>query len=151
MREMANGQRPWPLFLHGGAGRGKTCAALCMLDRSGGAYYSAGEMCDVVMQAIKGTLRGRQHGGKIAPDALWAEWARMNLFVLDELGSREKVGDFIYDTTKRLVDIRSGKPLIVISNLDLPTLAVLYDDRLTSRLAAGTVVHLLGEDRRMQR
>ncbi len=84
-------------------------------------------------------------------DATWKEWTEARLTVLDELGSREKVGDFVYNTTKQLIDVRAGKPLIVISNLDLNALGVLYDDRITSRLAAGTVVRVEGEDRRVNR
>ena len=137
------------MFVYGSTGVGKTCAALCLVDWSGGSYYTCNELLSVVSQAQKGTLRGKQYGAKLSEEALWEEWARMPLFILDELGSREKVGDFVYNTTKQLIDIRAGRPLIVISNLDLPTLAKLYDDRLTSRLAAGTVVEVLGADRRL--
>lgn len=165
IKALVNGKAPWPLFLHGPAGVGKTCAALCVLDRAysigayrveiegkefytvdqpSGIYRTAQEICDVLFS---------EHGKvrRTKTDATWKEWTEARLAVLDELGSREKVGDFVYNTTKALLDVRAGKPLIVISNLDLAALAVLYDDRITSRLASGTVVKVDGEDRRIKR
>jgi hypothetical protein len=38
---------------------------------------------------------------------------------------------------------------VVLSNLELDTLAKVYDDRIASRLGAGTVAYLGGEDRRL--
>lgn len=165
IKQLVNGILPWPLFMHGPPGVGKTCAALCLLDRCyslgivtfekdgkwfgaqdqpGGIYKTSQEVCDALFGEF-----GRK--GKPVTERTWKEWTASRLTVLDEIGAREKVGDFVYNTTKQLIDVRAGKPLIVISNLDLKALSVLYDDRLTSRLGSGTVVKLEGEDRRLQR
>ena len=68
--------------------------------------------------------------------------------VLDEIGSGEKPH---YDAVKRILDEREGKPLVAISNLDLASVATVYDARVASRMAAGTLMELLGADRRMER
>jgi DNA replication protein DnaC len=152
MHAVVNGRKKWPLFIVGPSGVGKTCAALCMLDRTWGAYYTANELVDTVASAQRGQLRGKQYGSKITQEMLWTEWSdvqRVALFVLDELGTRERVGDLVYNTTKQLIDCRASKPLIVISNLDLPRIVELYDDRVASRLVAGTVVLVQGQDRRL--
>ena len=165
IRRLVNGWLPWPFFMHGPAGVGKTSAALCVIDRTysrglytvekdgkhygmrdepSGIYRTAQEICDVLFS---------EHGKKsrTKTEQTWREWEESRLAVLDELGSREKVGDFVYNTTKQLIDLRAGKPLIVISNLNLNQLALLFDDRVTSRLGSGTVVYVDGEDRRLKR
>src|SRR5436309_2297801 len=40
IRELVSGEAPWPLFLHGDVGAGKSCAALCVLDHAGGDYLT---------------------------------------------------------------------------------------------------------------
>jgi len=39
MNGLVAGKLPWPLFLHGAAGRGKTCAGLLMIDTVPGSSY----------------------------------------------------------------------------------------------------------------
>lgn len=80
---------------------------------------------------------------------LWTELAESNLVVLDEIGGRERVSDHHYETVKRILDDREGRPLICLSNLDAARLAAIYDDRIVSRLMAGTTVILSGRDRRL--
>jgi DNA replication protein DnaC len=146
----AEGRAEWPLFITGPAGTGKTCAALVLLDHAGGLYFTAAGLCEELIRAQQGRLFGRQSGHPIWPEQLWAELGRTALVVLDEIGSREKVSDFAYETVKRVLDVREGLPLVAISNLDLATVAQVYDDRVVSRLAAGTVLRLQGQDRRLR-
>src|SRR5262249_12878111 len=82
---------------------------------------------------------------------LWERIANAPLIVLDEIGSKERVSDHHYETVKGVLDKRHGRPLICISNLNLDEIKNVYDDRIASRLAAGTVFELLGEDRRLFR
>ena len=74
------------------------------------------------------------------------------LLVIDELGLRDRVSDFHLETVETAIDIRtrSSRPLLVCSNLDLSVIGKMYDDRVFSRLAAGTVVELVGKDRRIE-
>lgn len=84
------------------------------------------------------------------PEKLWAKLARAHLVVVDELGSRDRVSDHHYECVKRIIDERQGQPLALASNHDIEALARLYDDRIASRIAAGTVLGLDGDDRRLK-
>lgn len=88
-------------------------------------------------------------GGKVWPEAIWERIATAPLVVLDEIGCREKVTDAHYEIVKRAIDLRWGKPLVAISNIDLAELSPIYDDRIVSRLGAGTIFELNAADRRL--
>ncbi len=141
-RELVSGQSPWPLYLHSPVGSGKTRAALCLCDFADtAAYWSVDSLCDFVM--------------KDPPDDVRAEWGRLKhrsaLAVLDEIGQRDKVGDLHATTLQGFLDRREQHAEsvgIYISNIDPADLGGLYDDRIVSRLLAGTVHHLQGDDRR---
>lgn len=156
IRQLVQGEERWPLFLFGAVGTGKTCAALALLDhadcyeggRSGkGKYLTATELAELVIEAQQGRLYDGDYPAGV--QTVWRGLSTAPLVVLDELGARERVSDHAYGVVKRLIDLREGLPLVAISNLDLGTLAQRYDDRIASRLAAGTVCRLEGEDRRL--
>lgn len=144
IRECVAGAQPWPLLLWGTPGTGKTCAGLVLLDYAGGMYFPAQTLANEIAAAYRNELR-------FSAKAIWGEVAKTSLVVLDEIGARSKVTDHQYDCLKRVLDDREGKPLVCISNLDLESIAQVYDDRIASRLAAGTVGHVVGEDRRLKR
>lgn len=148
---LTRGEAPWPLFLHGPPGVGKTCIGLLLLDFAGGFYHTASTLAEDVILAGKGQLyyEGSHHA--VSQKALWKAFRETALVVLDEVGSRSKVADWHYECTKRLLDEREVRPLVVISNLDLDQIAQVYDDRVASRLAAGTVLACQGEDLRLKR
>jgi len=152
IRALVGGQIPWPLFLQGPAGCGKTCACLCLLDHAGGEYWTTVSWCEQLNDAAFGRLIARGEGGSVTvwPTQLWAKVQRAPLVVLDELGTRDIVTAAHYDAVKRVIDEREGMPLVVISNLDLERVGKLYDDRIVSRLGAGTIVELRGRDRRIE-
>ena len=152
IRSAVSGESAWPLVLTGTAGTGKTCAALCLLDYAGGRYWTAASLCDVLIRAQAGRLLWNNggYGGTHWPEDVWGWVGKAPLVVLDEIGARSP-SDFAYETIKRVLDEREGKPLVVISNLTLEALAKLYDDRVSSRLAAGTVIEVAGPDRRVKR
>jgi DNA replication protein DnaC len=147
MGSLVSGKLAWPLFLHGPAGTGKTCAALCLLDCAGGLYFTEATLCDDLDRARNGRLEWHHEGrgGTKWPEHFWADVARAPLVVLDEIALRNQVSDARYEATKRLIDERFGKPLVIISNCPLGGLAKLYDDRIVSRLGAGTMVNLKDE------
>lgn len=149
-QELSRGEKPWPLTLSGAPGLGKTCAGLLLLDYAGGLYFTACTLADTVLQAAKGQLLTPRERRVIGETMLWHEIGQAALVVLDDLGARERVGDWQYQQVKRLLDDREGMPLVILTNLDLETLDKLYDERITSRLAGGTYLRLEGVDRRLE-
>lgn len=142
-RELASGQIEWPLFIHGDVGSGKTRAALCLCDFADtAAYWSIDRLASIEI------------GDDIdAKCQMWRDVERKDLVVLDELGQREKIGDLHSSTLQRFLDERENQNhamAIYISNVPAKGLGGIYDDRIVSRLLAGTVFHLDGDDRRVK-
>ena len=75
----------------------------------------------------------------------------MPFVILDEIGGRDRVSDHHYEAVKTLLDVRQGKPLMVLSNLGLSEIEKVYDDRIASRLATGTIVRVDAKDRRLHK
>jgi DNA replication protein DnaC len=135
-------------LLIGDTGSGKTCAALCLLDHAGyGAYAEVGQLCEDLIAALDG--RFLHYSILFYPTHVWNVWISANVTVLDEVGAREKVSDHHYNVVKKALDLREGKPSVVISNLTLEAISQVYDDRVASRMSCGTVVALTG-DRRLE-
>lgn len=137
LRDLCKGRRPWPLLLHGGAGRGKTCAALLLADRVNNSFYWT-------VDFLMGFAFDLQA-------SIWHYSARADLVIVDELGTRVAEHDREYCAVKHIADLREHKPTIWISNLLPRELQTIYDDRILSRIGSGTVIELTGEDRRRAR
>lgn len=146
IRRCVVGASPWPLVFWGRPGSGKTCAALCLLDSVGGltVYRTLGDACDELIQAMNGELTWGEY--KASPKAWWEKWETARLSVLDELAIREKTTDHEYNVVKRAIDLRYGKPLVLISNHSPGTI---YDERIGSRMQGGTVVKFPDVDLRV--
>lgn len=137
-RRLVSGEAPWPLYLWGAVGTGKTLAALCLCDHVHESHYS----------------RVRQ----LADDRM-AQGNRIDmaktcvLAVLDEIGTTQKTGDLLYGVVEDFADYRARHRhvAVYVSNLDVPRIAELFDDRIASRLTCGTVFELTGPDRRRER
>jgi DNA replication protein DnaC len=149
LRNLVSGQASWPLFLYGQAGSGKTCAALCLLDYCRGQYWTAADWCEALILAGKGHFVWPLDKKPRTPAGLWEGARKCSVLVLDEIGLRKEVSDFHYECVKRLLDIREGRPLVCISNSTLSQIGRLYDDRVSSRLAAGSVYAMASDDRRL--
>jgi DNA replication protein DnaC len=149
IRACVEGTQPWPLAILGEAGSGKTCAGLCVIDHYGGWYVTLPELCELVIGAQQGTLTWPS-GHKRTVHEIWGDWRVANVTVLDEVGTRTNVSDHHYEVFKRALDVREGRPAVVISNLTMSELATCYDNRIASRLSAGTV-HTCSGDRRMEK
>lgn len=151
--DCVRGRTPWPLFMHGGVGTGKTCAALFLCDYVAGRaiFRDFGQLCSDHQDAKMSRLiwEGSYSQTLVRPGEYWDDWRHYALCVLDEIGARDSVSDHVYETLKMAVDTRYGMPLVLISNVGLKRLAELFDDRIASRCAGGTVVHLEGDDRRI--
>jgi hypothetical protein len=155
MCDVVSGKRPWPLVLCGGPGVGKTCASLYLADRCRGLarYTTFGALTETVRRAKCGELwdEGSHAETRLYPEDVWERWQRATLAVLDELGVRGDPSEFAREVLTEAIDRRFCRPLVVASNLDLDRLAGLYDDRVASRLAAGTVVNLYNVPDQRQR
>ena len=84
---------------------------------------------------------------KITERQVWEEWSSARLTVLDELGIREAVTSASYEVMAKAIDSRENKPAVYISNLPLDGIKQVYDRRISSRLAAGTVITMSGDRR----
>ncbi len=153
MAKLVTGEMPWPLFLIGGVGVGKTYAALCLCDSTGHRclYFTVPGLHEDINEARQGRLWTGDGEHRVTLGRLWSEWRGAQLTVLDEFGTRGSISEPMYETCKRAIDSREGKPAIYISNLGLEELGQVYDDRVASRLAAGTVFKLESRDRRLKK
>ncbi len=151
--KLAAGESPWPLLIHGDVGSGKTCAALCMVEHYGGYFTTFAKFHARLRQAMAGELQSPIAEGvggyRIYETQVWAEWKTANLAVIDDFGSR-KATDFQYDTLKQAIEERQCKPTVYTSNFTLEEISQAFDDRISSRLSAGTTIKLKG-DRRLHR
>lgn len=148
IRSCQMGESPWPLFINGPPGSGKTCAALCYLDHKGvGIYHTVETWVELCKEAAAGRAT-HSTGYKRTILDVRRDMRESLVVVIDELGLR-KLPDREYTNLHWAIDVRgSKKPLICISNLDLKRLVQVYDDRIASRLRGGTCVQTSG-DRRM--
>lgn len=147
LKDCWESRSPWPLFVWGQAGSGKSFAGQLLAEEAGGSIYvELGELCEMLSDAGFGRLGDRTARG------LWEDWVRANVAVLDEIGTRREVSDHHYDTLKKAMDyrLREELPTMFVSNLSPEELARLYDERIASRLCSGTVLETVG-DRRMGR
>jgi chromosomal replication initiation ATPase DnaA len=146
-KRLGAGLLPWPMYLHGGTGTGKTCGALLFADIVyGSRYMTMEEVLDTEM------LSDNNEDNIIDKRQMWRSIKDCELLILDEIGERQKIGDLYATVLKRILDIREteqGNRSIYISNLSPQALSKLLDDRIMSRLMRGTRFHLEGPDRRI--
>ena len=141
--DLVAGSRPWPLYLWGPCGTGKSCAAAVLCDYTRGLYWSMDEIVDELFESYRGSGSGAT--------SLWGDVASPPLAVLDEIGGRA-VSDTVYGAVKHFWESRQkrGGVAVYCSNLSPDALADAFDDRIASRLLSGTVLELSGKDRRLQ-
>jgi DNA replication protein DnaC len=170
MQELIAGRAPWPLYLHGPAGTGKTSAALAMLDACGPApaklrcsspilndwfagFLDTRNLPRLKIGCDKGRFQWRR--GADSGDLSWEMLARAAqkapVFALDEIGLAREASDFSREILIEVLNWRCNdpvRPVVVTSNRDPDELAAAYDERVASRILCGTVFHLGGPDRR---
>lgn len=132
-------QSEWPLYIHGKPGTGKTCLAAL--------FYAAFNRQPIWRRADEmlieiGTSRSDGYG------ALKEKLRSSPCVFLDDLGVRpptEAMTQALFD----LMELRARKPLVIISNHTPDALAKIYDERIVSRITAGTTLEIAGADRRV--
>ena len=141
----------WPLFLYGPTGTGKSCAALCLVDRIPGAEFWPAPQFIAHVQAVRaGRVEWYKcgRGGVLTERAWWQQVEQMPLLVLDDIGLREVNPDHHVEALFLALQARDGLPLICTSNLDEHGIEDSYNARIRSRVCCGTVFELRGMDRR---
>ena len=139
-RQLCRAKEDWPLYLWGDIGSGKTLASLALCDYCQFAdHITIENLCSNIMDRD----RDRDEMARI-------QAAKSKLIVLDEIGARRKTGDLEYSAVIKTLDAQATKGfgLICISNIAPKDLYGMFDQRLVSRLVAGTVFNLAGGDRR---
>lgn len=145
---------PVDMVLTGAPGTGKTHLAVSVLrelvreskvkDRSDARFVPVPEL----LAEIRACYRD---GGPDERDIM-DKYSRLPYLVLDDLGA-EKTTEWSITTLYLIIDrrYRGMLPTIVTTNLSLGQIADVLSDRISSRLAAGKVITLKGEDYRTRR
>ena len=127
----------WPLYIYGNPGSGKTCIAALIYEAfTRRPMWSRAD--DFLLEYVD-----RGDGRK----ALQAKVDGTPCLFLDDLGVRPPTPPMlqaIFD----VLEMRKGRPVVIVSNHDLRKLSEIYDERIVSRLSAGTVLEIRGQDRR---
>jgi hypothetical protein len=170
-RRLVAGEAPWPLYLFGRAGTGKTSAALVLLDHCGRpprendipcrdlhdwlyGYAEVRALAGLRIRADEGKFWTAGDSGGFTVNWRWllSAWQSFPLAVLDEIGIGATTSDFKLDVLLEVLNARCDdpvRPLVVTGNLAPKELESVYDDRIASRVLAGTVFQLDGNDRRI--
>jgi len=145
-----------PVFIHGGAGAGKTHLAVAYLARE---IQSRGEASKVFIRCVDlmNRLRDsfRNHYNQAASEIISA-FSHHRFLVIDDLGA-ERHTDLVQEALYDLLDYRAGHrlPTVITSNFSLDRVAEHYGDfgeRIASRIAGmGEILALQGRDRRWQK
>jgi DNA replication protein DnaC len=145
----------WPIFLHGAAGRGKSCAAACLYCRAGGMslwYETHSLIRDILDCRMGNPTYVRGEGGWFEDDerSICLGIKAASLVVFDDIALRKPTAA-AFEVFYELVNQRFGKPTIYTSNVTGAELVGVFDTRITSRLLSGTVIEVVGKDRRLER
>lgn len=148
MQRLACGLSPWPLFLYGPSGTGKTCGSLLFSDIViGSMYYSIDDVIRAEM------LSDYSDDSRIEKAQVWRNIKYSSLLIIDDIGERDKIGDLYTSVLKRILDLREVEQYgraIYISNQSPAELGKLMADRIMSRMMRGTKYLLDGSDRRAE-
>ena len=126
----------WPLFLHGDTGRGKTSAALCLVNAVPDSVF-------IEVERVIDEVYAR--------DAwIWREGIHRPFMVVEELGLRGEVSEREKTAIEKLANAREFHPTLWISNHEPEWIAnaANYGERVHSRICSGTCVLVGGPDRR---
>lgn len=131
-------ERRFPLYIHGPTGTGKSCLAALVFSMLH--HMPMWRRADEFLIDIA-TKRNDGWG------ALKEKIRHSPCLFLDDLGLRPPT-ESMFHALFDVMELRANRPLVICSNKTLSQLAALYDDRIISRLSAGTQLLIDGEDRR---
>ena len=156
--ECRMGAKPWPLYVYGDVGTGKTRFALLVNDWYGGRFFDFADLWAEYVTLCKGELRAEASiVSPLAGDALvsqgkWFDVLKASrLVILDDVGRRKDTeGGTARELLCRLLDVREGLPTICIGNLTPKEIESNYDARTASRMCGRSWVCVRGKDRRLK-
>lgn len=145
----------YPLYLYGAPGRGKSfaMAALYVLWSAQPAWFDLASYLRKIMRcrSSEGTITEMRANGEsvqVSEASLVGKFAGASLACVDDIGLRSP-SDAVYDALYELVCSRRGKPTCYTGNLPPEELHQVYDGRIASRIASGTVIEVTGGDLRL--
>ncbi len=145
-----------PVFIHGGAGVGKTHMGVAYLAQE---IQTRGEASKVFIRSVDLMNRLRdsfRNSYTVTASEIISTFSRYRFLVIDDLGA-ERDTPLVQEALYDILDFRAGHrlPTVITSNFSLTRVAEHYGDfgeRIVSRIAGmGETLNLLGKDRRWQR
>jgi DNA replication protein DnaC len=139
LNSLSHDESEWPLYIHGKPGTGKTCIAALIY----GAYKRRPmwRRADELLIEI-GTSRADGYA------ALKEKLQKSPCVFMDDLGVRqptEAMTQAMFD----LMELRARRAMVIVSNHTPDALAKIYDERIVSRITAGTTLYIGGKDQRV--
>lgn len=139
----------WPWYFHGAPGTGKTSAAafIYRIWPGPGAEFRTGTYFVEAAKIVPDLARHIADGDA---EFVLRRVCAASLLIIDDIGTRSMTEPQA-DALRRILNARGGKPMILTGNHSPDALpAALGDDRIVSRLCAGTLIEFTGADRRLQ-
>lgn len=157
--ECATGRSPWPLFVHGPVGCGKSRYALCIFDFFVSLFFDFSDLLSEYIDLRRGELRHCDSrllswdSESRVREVKWIEaLGGRELFILDDIARKQDTeAATARDLMCRFLDKRELLPTILISNLNPAEIAEVYDDRVASRICGGTIYKMERHDMRIEK
>lgn len=143
----------YPILMHGPPGSGKSCASAAIYCQwtPVARWYRLEQFVRNIQTARRcGHVTHQVQGQSVdrTEDTLWSFVENdSELWCLDDFGTRG-ASESAFDIIFELIDRRAKRPTIITSNLGLRELGQLFDQRITDRIRAGTVIEVTGSSRR---
>lgn len=146
----------WPLYLWGPTGVGKSYAAANVFVLWQGVEYAAKwvsylNLTDTAIGLKKhGTLERWRLGRTvtITEASFWRTIQDVELLVIDEI-ALGKSHDWRTEIMWDVLEARKNRPLILTGNVPPSELIEVFDERIQSRILAGSLFGMTGEDKRL--
>lgn len=154
IREAVIGAK-WPIYLFGDQGRGKT-SAMASLYRK---VINSSKWLDL-QQFVRLVQRARTSDDGKVYDFSFSNYGASEsdlyrkfvvdpqVVFVDDVGIRS-ASESVFEIVYEIVNRRGRRPAIYTSNVDPQRLRAIYDDRVASRMLAGTIIEVTGADRRI--
>lgn len=149
------GELRWPLFIWGRPGVGKSFASALLYQRWDArqrvAWWRLTDFQARIAECRKnGHAVAMVEGRPIErTEEMWFRiLGQQDMVVFDDVGIREPT-DTGFEVLFMVAEHRRMKPTVYTSNVAPAALQKVYDERVASRMLAGTVLEMTGADRRV--